>query len=200
MISLMRTLIGLVIGGLIARIVALLGRFHAGTAVRPTVTRRSFLRNATLGAVLIVLAELAAGFVRFIWPNKQGTFGSALNVAASDVPEKYGKPYQFAPGKFYLVRNDDGLLALYWKCPHLGCTVPYVGPAKENDHLNPRAFQCPCHGSMYDYNGVLTGGPAPRPMDLMKVTVNPDGSVTVDTGKITERHDYEPSQAVPYPA
>jgi hypothetical protein len=53
---------------------------------------------------------------------------------------------------------------------------------------------------MYDYNGVRTGGPAPRPMDLMKLTAADDGSVRIDTGAITTRTDYNPAQAVLYPA
>ena len=52
---------------------------------------------------------------------------------------------------------------------------------------------------MYDYNGVRTGGPAPRPMDLMAVTVEGD-TVKVDTGDRRTRTDYDPSQAVQYPA
>lgn len=194
MISLIRTAIGLVMGGILARLFGLLGRFHAGTAVRPTVTRRGFVRNATLGAVLIVLAELGVGFVRFIWPNKQGIFGSPVTIPLSDVPEVYGTPFRYAPGRFYLVRNNDGILALYQKCPHLGCAVPYVGPAD-----SPQAFACPCHGSTYTYEGSYTGGPAPRSMDLMPVTVNDDGTITVDTGTIIERPEYDPSQAVPFP-
>jgi Rieske Fe-S protein len=53
---------------------------------------------------------------------------------------------------------------------------------------------------MYDYNGVRTGGPAPRPMDLMRVKVDDKtGNVTVDTGEITQRTGYTPDQAAPFP-
>jgi cytochrome b6-f complex iron-sulfur subunit len=195
--SLLRTLLGLTVGGLAARFVALLARFHVGPAARPRgVSRRGFIRNAALGSVLIILAQLTAGFVRFFWPNKTTAFGQALDVPASDVPEVMSAPFRYTPGKFYLIHNEDGVMALYQKCPHLGCTVPYNGPPDSD-----RAFACPCHGSLYDYNGVRTGGPAPRSMDYMRVTVNDDGSLTVNTGDIIERGDvYEPSQATPYPA
>ncbi|MBA2454725.1 MAG: Rieske 2Fe-2S domain-containing protein, partial [Chloroflexia bacterium] len=56
-------------------------------------------------------------------------------------------------------------------------------------------FQCPCHGSVYDRQGVLVAGPAPRPMDLMAIIPGEGGSITVDTGDITERAVYEPSQS-----
>jgi cytochrome b6-f complex iron-sulfur subunit len=192
--SLLRTLCGIFVGGLGARLLSLLGRFHAGPSPRARmVGRRGFVRNAALGAVLIILAEIGAGFVRFFWPNKTTAFGQALDVAATNVPEVNGTPFRYTPGKFYLIHNEDGVMALYQKCPHLGCAVPYNGPADSD-----RAFACPCHGSLYDYNGSWTGGPAPRSMDYMAVTVHDDGSVTVDTGDIRERAEYEPAQAAPY--
>ena len=194
--SLIRTLLGLIVGSLGARVLGLLGRFHLNGSSRPkAVTRRGFVRNATLGAVLIVSAEIGLGFVRLLWPNKTTAFGQALSVAATDIPEVNGKPFRYSPGKFYLVHNADGLLALYQKCPHLGCTVPYNGPAD-----SPLAFACPCHGSLYDYNGTRTGGPAPRSMDYMALEVNPDDSITVNTGDIRTRAVDEKDQATRYPA
>lgn len=191
MFPLMRTIGGLLFGWLAARVLALFGRFSATPAGRQT-TRRSFVRNATLGSSLALLGLIGGGFVRFFWPNKTGAFGSVLTVASANVPEKNGVPYKYAPGKFYIVNNDAGLMALYWKCPHLGCTVPW---SDEGDVQ----FRCPCHGSIYDYNGVRLGGPAPRPMDLMGVSIDEaTGDIKVDTKAISERGGYDPSQAVPY--
>ncbi len=193
MVMILRTMFGLVVGWIASALFGLLGRHSQGSlTVRPD--RRQFVRNAALGAVGSVLALTGAGFGLLLWPNKTGAFGSELTVRAEDVPPVNAPPYRNIQGKFFLVHNNDGLLALYTKCPHLGCTVPWVGPPD-----NPRAFQCPCHGSMYDYNGVLTAGPAPRPMDLMRVTVD-GNTVLVDTGDISLRDDYDPEQAVPYRA
>ena len=194
MLPLLRTLTGLVVGTLGARLVGLLGRFHVDPrhhGPRKT-SRRTFTRNAALGSVGVVTAQIAAGFVYFFWPNKTGDFGSQIPVAAESVPPPNGEPYQNSAGKFYLVHNDDGLLALYWKCVHLGCRVPW--------EADDQKFVCPCHGSVYDRNGVREAGPAPRPLDLMPVSVNDDGSVSVDTGAITTRGGYDPSQAVAYTA
>jgi cytochrome b6-f complex iron-sulfur subunit len=96
-------------------------------------------------------------------------------------------------GKFYIVRTDDGIQALYWKCVHLGCTVPYNAGAEE--------FHCPCHGSVFEYNGTRIAGPATRALDLMPSTVNDDGSVTVNTNPATivQRPRYQPEHATPYP-
>ena len=194
MFKIVRTVFGLVTGWVISAIMGLLGRYHSQGALTVHPDRRQFVRNATLGAVGTVLTLSAAGFLGLLWPRKTGAFGSELTVKAENIPAVEGEPYHNIQGKFYLVRNNDGLLALYTKCPHLGCSVPYVGPAD-----SPQAFKCPCHGSMYDYDGVRTGGPAPRPMDIMAVTVDDTtGNVMVNTGDITQRADYAPNQAAPY--
>lgn len=187
---LFRTIVGLVVGGIASRLLGLVGHFRASRMA----TRRTFVRNAALGATGIVGAIGAAGFGALLWPNKTGAFGSVLTVTADQVPEVGAEPFRHTAGRFYLVHNEDGLLALYTKCPHLGCTVPYVGPADA-----PNAFQCPCHGSLYDFNGERTGGPAPRPMDLMAITVDGE-NVSVDTGDISTRAVYTPDQAVAFQA
>ena len=59
-------------------------------------------------------------------------------------------------------------------------------------------FRCPCHGSTYTKAGVRVFGPAPRPLDTMAITVNVDGSLTVDTGVITKGGTDNPKRTVPY--
>jgi cytochrome b6-f complex iron-sulfur subunit len=195
MVPLLRTLSGLLLGGLGARLLGLLGRFHVSPNGRPKkLSRRGFTRNAALAASGVVAAEIGAGFLWFYWPNKTGAFGSDITVQASEIPAEVGAPpLRNTPGKFWMVRNEDGLLALYTKCPHLGCTVPYIA---EGDP----PFQCPCHGSHYDYNGVNVAGPAPRPMDYMPITVDDAGNAVVATGSIETRSGYSPEQATPYNA
>lgn len=156
----------------------------------PRTSRRDFLRWTVMGASTFFLAESAAGFVAFFWPNKIGAFGSEINVPAANIPKVGADPVVDRDGKFWLINNEDGALAIYWKCVHLGCTVPW--------NATEKTFHCPCHGSIYDKHGVRIAGPAPRPLDIMKITV--DGSaVKVDTGEITIRSAYDPSQAVKLP-
>ena len=195
MFRILRTLFGMVVGWAASVFFGLIGRHNSQGSLTVRPDRRQFVRNAALGAVGSVLALFGAGFVGLLWPLKTGAFGSEITVKAEDVPPLDSPPYRNIQGKFFLVHNSDGLLALYTKCPHLGCSVPWVGPP---DSAN--AFQCPCHGSMYDFDGVRTGGPAPRPMDLMAVTVDEaTGNVQVNTGQISQRADYSPSQATAYP-
>ena len=88
-------------------------------------------------------ALTSAGLSACCSAEQDQAFGSQLTVAAADVPPVGGPPFRNIQGKFFLVHNEDGLLALYTKCPHLGCTVPGW------DRRQRPAFQCPCHGSMY---------------------------------------------------
>ena len=153
----------------------------------PRTTRRDFLRWTVAGATTFFLAEMSVGFVAFFWPQKIGAFGSEIAISAADVPAAGAAPLVNRDGKFWLIQNDDGVLALYWKCVHLGCTVPWNETEEQ--------FHCPCHGSIYDRKGVLLAGPAPRPLDIMAVT--PDGGgVIVDTGTITMRAPGDGSGAV----
>ena len=70
-----------------------------------------------------------------------------------------------------------GLVALYQKCPHLGCRVP--------ECQTSQWFECPCHGSQYNRVGEKRGGPAPRGMDRFAMEVK-DGVFIVDTGTIIQ--------------
>ena len=187
MTSLIRTMAGMLGSRLVARITR---SQHQGPDSGPRkIGRRSFVRNAALGSVVLNGGILTGGTLWFLWPNKTGDFGKVLRVPASVIPEVGGEPFTNAAGQFYLVHTEDGVMALWWRCPHLGCTVPPYDMANQE-------FHCPCHGSIYNYEGVRTGGPAPRPMDYMAVEID-NGDVLVDTGNIIERQGYQPSQAVP---
>jgi cytochrome b6-f complex iron-sulfur subunit len=187
-----RTGIGAIIALAVTSIAWLAGRLTGlPKSINNVVSRRNFVRNAALGAVLIVVAQLTAGFVRFFWPNKTGAFGSVLTVPASDVPDVGAQPFRYTPGKFFLVQNEDGLLAIYWRCTHLGCTVPWV---ESEDR-----FHCPCHGSIFFKDGVKESGPAPTPLQLFPINVTSSGDVQVNTGSPISRGGYDPSQATPYP-
>ncbi len=72
---------------------------------------------------------------------------------------------------------EEGVVALYQKCVHLGCRVPWCASAQW--------FECPCHGSRYSRVGEKKGGPAPRGLDRFAVSVE-NGNVFVDTGKVIQ--------------
>ena len=196
---LLRTVVGLGTGWAASQGAAGLARLHSGpggTVAKKIHSRRAFTRNAALGATGIVLAQLGVMFGTLMWPNKTGAFGGELTVGADSIPDVDGEPFRDQEGKFYIVHTQDGIMAMYWKCVHLGCTVPWVAAEKH--------FHCPCHGSVFEYDGARIAGPAARRLDIMPTTVGKDGSVTVNTSPSTVivasgRTEYLPSDATPYP-
>ncbi len=168
---------------------------EASAGVEISGTRRQFIRWSFWAAAALVTAEIGAASLVFFMPKlKLGAFGSVVSVGPlegvlEDLPDEEADPLYFRESRFYLTHVEDGLLALYRKCPHLGCVVPWNDPEDQ--------FHCPCHSSLYNRKGEVLGGPAPRPMDLMAMRLDEDGNVLVDTGTITERSVYSPDQALP---
>lgn len=148
------------------------------------ITRRSFLGLSFIGSLSLLLAESIAALINFLKPVTTGGFGGM--IFAGRVEEfAIGSVNRILAGRFYIVRREDGLLALWQRCPHLGCSVPWD---EEKDH-----FHCPCHGSIFNKVGEVLAGPAPRPMDIFPVTIR-SGEVWVDTGKPTQRTRFESDQ------
>ena len=175
--------------------------------------RRSFLRVSAFSGLTLFTGALIAGFLGFFNLRKPTGFGGTVTVTPDRIPRPGADPVRIPEGKFWLVNlngpegdvlqagGTGGLLALYWKCPHLGCTVPW-NPAFNGATVNFPGiigwFRCPCHGSTYSKAGIRVYGPAPRPMDTMAIKVNGDGSVSVNTGQITGGAADNPLRAVPY--
>ena len=150
----------------------------------PAISRRSFLGLAFFSSLGLLLAQSVAALFNFLRPVASGGFGG--QIFAGRVEEfAIGSVNRIAAGRFYLSRSEEGLMALYQKCTHLGCAVPWVEEESQ--------FHCPCHGSVFDRHGEVTGGPAPRPLDIFPVSVK-SGEVWVDTGKPTERNKFDASQ------
>ena len=144
------------------------------------------MRWAILGGLAVTTAQVSLVVMRFFWPNRTDAFGNEILAATrASLPPVGGAPLRNVAGRFYLIRNQDGLLAFYWKCTHLGCTIPWA-PAEDT-------FHCPCHGSIFDRHGLVLGGPAPRPLDRMDITLQGE-NVIVNTGKISQRSGFSPGQ------
>ncbi len=175
--------------------------------------RRSFLRVSVFAGLTLTVGALLAGFLGFFNLRGPSGFGGVINLGRDRVPPPGDDPVRVSEGKFWLVNlvgaegdvnatgGTGGLMALYWKCPHLGCTVPW-NPAFDGASVNYPGiqgwFRCPCHGSTYSRAGIRVFGPAPRSMDTMLLTVNADGSLNVDTGTILGGGPDNPLRAIPY--
>ncbi len=163
--------------------------------VKKPVSRRDFVRRGLLASLGLFGAEFGAASLAFLWPNLRGGFGSLvkLGLTPEDIKGQIDtdkQPFYYGAGRMYLVKYEgdaadteyeglvsDGLMALYQRCVHLGCRVPFCEQSQW--------FECPCHGSKYNKAGEYRDGPAPRGLDRFAVVIE-DGFVTVDTSKIVQ--------------
>jgi Rieske Fe-S protein len=86
-------------------------------------------------------------------------------------------------------------IALSSRCMHLGCPVRYVQPAER--------FICPCHGGVYDFRGMVAGGPPVRPLDRFYtrlhdgyVQIGPRYSVNSELRRFSPRDPGEPLDGI----
>jgi menaquinol-cytochrome c reductase iron-sulfur subunit len=86
-------------------------------------------------------------------------------------------------------------VALSSRCMHLGCPVRYVQAAER--------FICPCHGGVYDFRGMVAGGPPVRPLDRFytrlhdgQVQIGPRYSVNNELQRFSPRFPGEPIDGI----
>lgn len=155
-----------------------------------SLSRRDFLKTAWAGLAGLALFEAGAVAIAYMQPiTATGEFGSEIIAGkVEDFPLKSVTPVP--NGRFYLSRLEDGgFLAIYQRCTHLGCTVPW--------NITQAQFACPCHNSQFSRTGDLLNPPAPRALDLFPIRIE-DGWVKVDTSQPIVRDHFEPNQVV-YP-
>ncbi|MHB8647044.1 MAG: QcrA and Rieske domain-containing protein [Thermomicrobiales bacterium] len=171
---------------------------HAGQSRErlPVLEHRASRRKVTRYGLFAILGAFttvsAVATYKNLYPNKVTGFGAKVNAGTvQDIKTLLaGQKYvRNSEGRFYLLpATADSAIAVYWKCVHLGCTVPAPSPALEGN------IQCPCHGSLYNgHNGDLIHGPATHPLDYFKITID-NGSVIVDTSNVITRQAYDQSQ------
>lgn len=165
------------------------------------VTRRQFLNRSVFALMGLSISVFGIAIVGFLWPSGSGGFGSRIRVGTvadvkSEIQANDGFLYK-PEGQMWVTEYpaaalpkaeqvysapelngmEAGLVALWQKCPHLGCRVP--------ECKSSQWFECPCHGSQYNQVGEKKGGPAPRGMDRFAMEVV-GGAFIVDTGTIIQ--------------
>lgn len=166
------------------------------------VSRRQFLNRSTVAMMGFSLTGFGAACVAFLWPPFVTGFGADVNAGLVDnvkarIRDENGFLY-LPEGRAWvteypaaalpkaqatysapeLIGMEIGLVALFQKCPHLGCRVPNC--------LTSQWFECPCHGSRYNQVGEKRGGPAPRGMDRFAMSVNAKGEFIIRTGTVIQ--------------
>ncbi len=164
------------------------------------VTRRQFFNRSLLAGSGLGLGAFGVAALAFLWPGASSGFGGKVAVGSvADAQTAIGakQPFYNATAKTYIVAYpksalpkakkvaaytppilagmEAGYVALYQKCVHLGCRVPWC--------QSSQWFECPCHGSKYNKVGEKVGGPAPRGLDRFVLEVS-GGNIIVDTGNL----------------
>jgi len=171
---------------------------EAETEKKP-ITRREFLNIAWLASLGFLSINLGGVTYLFSMPRfKEGQFGGLYKIGpVSDLPDAGSPPVNIPKVKVWLSNTEQGVMALYKVCTHLGCLY--------NWNSQEAKFICPCHGSQFQANGTYIRGPAPRSLDrfvvqavdpvsgevlaesttgeALPVPDQPDAIIRVDTGR-----------------
>ena len=169
------------------------------------VSRRQFLNRSSIGLMTLSVSAFGAASLAFLWPKVAGGFGSKVTVGTLDdvngaiaggqpaegfsyfaEAQSYIQPYPAdalgAASAVYKANIVEGMelgyVALWQKCPHLGCKVPACGTSQW--------FECPCHGSQYNRVGEKKAGPAPRGLDRFPIEITPEGAFVVNTAVVVQ--------------
>ncbi|MEI6891062.1 MAG: Rieske (2Fe-2S) protein [Pontiella sp.] len=130
----------------------------------------------TIGSAFAVMGLVAAGsggaIFKYMFPVVSYGTPQKFLVPVSELPD-VGDELIFDDMKVVLRRiSENTVAAISLVCTHLGCTVNRV----------ETGFQCPCHGSQYDTDGIVVGGPAPKTLPWLEIKVVPGGQLEIDTG------------------
>jgi thiosulfate dehydrogenase [quinone] large subunit len=125
--------------------------------------------TAALGGGVIALTRRTTTNPKPSRPTDPGTNSPTVIAAVSAVAVGSSTSFTTPNGSAaYLLRpSTDTFMAFLATCTHQGCPITPTGSG----------FRCPCHGSTFDGNGQVTGGPATKSLSNVPVQVV-DGQVT----------------------
>jgi cytochrome b6-f complex iron-sulfur subunit len=147
---------------------------------KKAINRREFLNFAWLVSLGFLTVSFGGVTYLFSLPRfKEGEFGGVVTMGeVGDLPEVGSPPANFPKIKLWLSNTEQGVMALYKVCTHLGCLY--------NWNNQEGKFICPCHGSQFEADGTYIQGPAPRSLDRFVVTLeSPEGQVLAETDAVT---------------
>ena len=148
--------------------------------------RRRFFSIVGWGSLLSSLAISIGAAVRFAFPN---------DLLEPDTRYKIGRPEDFPEGitflpnrRLFVFKEKAGFRAMSAVCTHLGCTVKRFD--RPDEHKPLEHSHCPCHGSIFDREGNVLKGPAPRPLESYQISLSPTGEMVVDQRKKVSAREY----------
>jgi cytochrome b6-f complex iron-sulfur subunit len=138
-------------------------------------SRRDFMGRLGWGVFTAFTGITLLGFLRSAFPRilfqPPTTFKAGLpkDFTVGEISEKFKKDF-----RVWIIRSAEGFYALFAKCTHLGCTPRWLAAETK--------FKCPCHGSGFYKTGINFEGPAPRPLERLRITLAEDGQIVIDKG------------------
>lgn len=126
---------------------------------------------ALCGAVAVGFGAL----LRYLSPAVYYEPPQAFKIGEpADFP--FGQPVFLPEERIYVFRDKEkGFAVASAVCTHLGCTVQHS--SRDGN------FHCPCHGSVFGPDGEVLGGPAPKPLQWLEITLARDGQLNVDKSR-----------------
>lgn len=125
-----------------------------------------------MSSVALFGSAIVSAFANFVFLKPRATYGQPSRFSVGRADEyPSGARIAIEPRRICMVREGDKIAAISTTCTHLGCIVSVADTG----------FACPCHGSRYDQDGTVTGGPAPKALPWYQVKLAPNGELEVDT-------------------
>ena len=142
-------------------------------------TRRQFLNGLFGGWAAALMASFVYPVIAFIFPPYKEPDEVILPFADfQDMANGEVRNFAWGSKPGILKKNEDGSLwAFVGVCTHLDCNVTYKPDLKK--------FFCACHDGWYDENGLNIGGPPPRP--LRRLIVSIEGEDLIIKKEVGER-------------
>lgn len=136
------------------------------------VGRRRFFKYLGWGGFLSSLGTGTLGLLRFLFPRVLFEPPTAFKAGfPSEYPIGVSERWK-TEQRVWIIHEPEGFYAILAQCTHLGCTPRWFSAEDK--------FKCPCHGSGFRRSGVNFEGPAPRPLERLKITLTDDGQMVVD--------------------
>ncbi len=136
-------------------------------ATGKSISRRGLLSKALAAWGLLSAVPVLNVVVRYLAPAPSDTKPTEILRLDSfqEIERNSAKVVRFGKEPAIIIHTETGQYkAFLARCTHLGCVVKYE--IHGAPHLN-----CNCHGSVFDLTGKNLTGPAPRPLEPLRVVV-----------------------------
>lgn len=122
------------------------------SSVEPVFSPQRFRPSASAKSLFEETAQAAKGLTRRLFVPLQSDIDK--------LPNNHGGVVEYDGLKVGVYKNEDGeAFIVPIRCPHLGCQLEW-----NPDELS---WDCPCHGSRFDYRGNLIDNPAQENLETL---------------------------------